>query len=257
MSWFRGVTLKLALPSLLGFILLLATAYENLSQIASVESSSAEIRETWMRKDAELNALQFVVLRYHTTTIRKVVAVEAAENRDLDQELVEMDGAIPEAFRHYRILIGSPREAALWDTFETRWQGYRAARASILAALTRGDRDAARDAIAPARQPLVDTFGALGELARVNAEGTRLSAERAAGAYRTAWTASIGCCWPACSSPVQVSVRSGIWSRGRSGPWRASWDVWPPTISPRRCPVRDGATRSAPWRPPFRSSRTG
>ena len=145
-----------------------------------------------MRKDAELNALQFVVLRYHTTTIRKVVAVEAAENRDLDQELFEMDGAIPEAFRHYRILIGSPREAALWDTFETRWQGYRAARASILAALTRGDRDAARDAIAPARQPLVDTFGALGELARVNAEGTRLSAERAAGAYRTAWTASIG-----------------------------------------------------------------
>ncbi|MCJ2071125.1 methyl-accepting chemotaxis protein [Methylobacterium sp. J-030] len=192
MTWLRGVTFKLALPSLIGFLLLIATACENLSQIASVESSAAEIRQTWMRKDTELNALQFLVLRYHTTTIRKVVAVEAGENKDLDQELVEIDATIPEAFRRYRTLIGSPREAALWDVFEKRWQGYLAARAPIVAALQHGDRDAARAAIAPARQPLVDTFKALAELARVNAEGTRLSAERADAAYRTAWTASIG-----------------------------------------------------------------
>ena len=192
MNWLRGVTIKLALPSLLGFVLLIATTYENLSQIASVASSAAEIRDTWMRKDAELNGLQFGVLRYHTTTIRKVVASDADENRDLDQEFVEMDATIPDAFRRYRTLVGSPREAALWDAFETRWQGYLSARAVIMAALKRGDRDAARDAIAPARPPLVETFGALGELARVNAEGTTLSAQRADVAYGTAWTVSIG-----------------------------------------------------------------
>lgn len=192
MSWIQSVTFKLALPSLIGFLLLIATSYENLSQIASVEASAAEMRDTWMRKEAELNALQFLVLRYHTTTIRKVVAVDAGENRDLDQEFVEMDATVPEAFRRYRTLIGSPREAALWDVFEKRWQGYLSARAVIMDALKRGDRDAARDAIAPARQPLVDTFGALADLARVNAEGTKLSAERAEAAYRTAWTVSIG-----------------------------------------------------------------
>ncbi|SDN59634.1 methyl-accepting chemotaxis protein [Methylobacterium phyllostachyos] len=192
MNSLRGVTFKLAVPSLIGFLLLIATTYENLSQIASVATSASEIRDTWMRKDAELSALQFTVLRYHTTTIRKVVATEDRENRDLDQEFVEMDAAIPEAFRRYRTLIGSPREATLWNTFETRWQGYLTARGVIIAALKRGDRDAARDAIAPARQPLVDTFGALADLARVNAEGTKLSTERAEAAYRTAWTVSIG-----------------------------------------------------------------
>jgi methyl-accepting chemotaxis protein len=191
MVWFRGVTFKLALPSLIGLVLLLVTAYENLSQIQSVDNSAAEIRDLWMRKDAELNTLQFLVLRYHTTTIRKVVAVDAAENQDLDQEFIEMDAAIPEKFRSYRTLLGAPGESTLWDAFEARWRGYLAARSAIMTALGHGHRDAARDAIAPARPPLVSTFQALADLARVNAEGTTLSARRADQAYRTAWTTTI------------------------------------------------------------------
>ncbi|MEL6062516.1 MULTISPECIES: methyl-accepting chemotaxis protein [unclassified Methylobacterium] len=192
MIWFKSIIFKVAIPPIIYFVLLLVNAGGNFAEIEQVNASAAEIRDVWMRKDAELNAIQFLVLRYHTTTIRKVIAVDANENRDLDQEFVEMNVTVPEAFRAYRARISSPRETALWDAFEKRWQGYLAARAAIISALERGDRDAARNAIAPARAPLVDSFKALADLAQVNAEGTQHSTQRAEEAYRTAWTASLG-----------------------------------------------------------------
>ena len=192
MSWFKGIIFKLSIPSIIGFFLLVTNTSENLREINALHNSAVEIRDTWMRKDAELDAIQFLVLRYHTTTIRKVVAVDAGENRDLDQEFTEMDATIPATFQHYRGLVASPREGALWDAFTARWQGYLAARAPIMAALARGDRDAARDAVAPARKPLVESFKALADLIQVNAEGTKQAGQRAEEAYRTAWTISLG-----------------------------------------------------------------
>ena len=47
----------------------------------------------WAVKNQELNDLQFLALGYHTTTIRKVIADDSAENRDLDAEFAEMDAA--------------------------------------------------------------------------------------------------------------------------------------------------------------------
>ncbi|MBP1180380.1 methyl-accepting chemotaxis protein [Methylobacterium sp. PvR107] len=145
-----------------------------------------------MRKDDQRAELQFLALRYHTTTIRKVVAVDETENRDLDAEFTEMNASIPEAFGRYRALVGSSRERTLWEACETRWQAYLAAREPIIAALKRGDRSGARDAIAPARQPLVDLFGALSDLAKFNTEGTEASTIRAEDAYRTAWMVTFG-----------------------------------------------------------------
>ena len=192
MNWVISITYKSAIPSIIGLILLVICSTENIKQINSVAAADAENRGTWMRKDAALSTLQFLVLRYHTTTIRKVVAVDPSENQDLDGEFVEMDATIPEKFRAYRAQVGSPQEAALWEAFEKRWQAYLSARAPIVEALKRGDRDAARDAIAPARAPLVGSFDALADLAKVNAAGTEASAQRADAAYRTAWTVSIG-----------------------------------------------------------------
>jgi methyl-accepting chemotaxis protein len=192
MSWFRSIAFKLTISSVIGFLVLIIGDVGNLAQLNTIESSDREARETWLRKDRELDALQFLVLRYHTTTIRKVVAIDAGENRDLDGEFVEMDALIPAKFREYRARLGTPREAALWDTFEKRWQAYLTARETIVAALKRGDRNAARDAIAPALPPLVDSFDALADLARVNAEGTETATRRADAAYRAAWTFSVG-----------------------------------------------------------------
>jgi methyl-accepting chemotaxis protein len=192
MSWLKSATLKLSIPSIIGFILLIISAIINSRQIDSVHASGSEIRTVRLAKSDALNELQFLILRYHTTTIRKVVAVDEAENRDLDQEFTEMDMTIPDKFRHFRELIDVPEEGALWATFEKRWQAYLTAREAIVSALKRGDRNASRNAIAPARPPLVDSFTALADVARVNTEATKASARRADEAYRAAWTSSLG-----------------------------------------------------------------
>ncbi|MGH1571485.1 methyl-accepting chemotaxis protein [Methylobacterium sp. P31] len=190
MIWNKSITFRLIVPSIIGLIILIANSANNVTQIERVNDSAREIREVWMRKNDGLAELQFMPLRYHTT-IRKVVAVDEGENRDLDSEFVELNASIPERFGRYRALVGSLRERALWDAFEKRWQVYLSARESIVAALKRGDRAGARDAIAPARQPLVETFGALSDLAKVNADGTNAAEARAQGAFRAAWMITV------------------------------------------------------------------
>ena len=214
MSFKRNITFRLVMPSLIGFILFLISSVGNLIQIHAINDSAVETRDVWMVKDAKLNEIQFLVLRYHTTTIRKVVAVDEGENRDLDGEFVEMDRIIPERFGQYRALVGSPRETALWDMLEGRWKAYLAARAAIVAALARGDRTAARDAIAPARPPLVATFEALGDLAKVNAEGTNASVRRAEEAFRTAWWVTV-----ALSIAGVVTTGAAVWWVWRHVAW--------------------------------------
>ena len=184
----RSITVRLFLASFVGFILLIANSLSNIVSIKAVHDSAREMRDVWNVKNRELDELQFLALRYHTTTIRRVIAEESAENRDLDTEFTEMDAAIPEKFRQYRFHIGSADETALWNAFEARWQAYLAAREPIVAALRRSDRNAGRDAIAPARTPLVNAFGALADLAKVNATGTQAATRRAEDAYATAWT---------------------------------------------------------------------
>jgi methyl-accepting chemotaxis protein len=153
MIWSRSITFRLILISTVGLIILVVNSAVNVAQINSVKNSAREMRGVWMRKDDQRAELQFLALQYHTTTIRKVVAVVAVdetENRDLDSESTEMHASIPEAFGRYRALVGSSRERTLWEACETRWHAYLAAREPIIAALKRGDRAGARDAIAPA-----------------------------------------------------------------------------------------------------------
>ncbi|CAM3267039.1 methyl-accepting chemotaxis protein [Methylobacterium mesophilicum] len=184
----RSITTRFILVSLLGFVLLSVNSFSSIMSIKAVNDSAREMRDIWNAKNHELDNLQFLALRYHTTTIRKVIADDSAENRDLDAEFIEMDAAIPEMFKQYRSHIGASDETALWNRFEARWQAYLASRDAIMAALKRGDRNAARDAIAPARTPLVNAFGALADLAKVNAAGTQAATRRAEEAYATAWT---------------------------------------------------------------------
>ncbi|WFS05782.1 methyl-accepting chemotaxis protein [Methylobacterium sp. 391_Methyba4] len=191
MSFRRSIVSKLILPSIIGFLLFIASSTIGLMQIQAINAAAVETRDVWVRKDNTLHAIRFLMLRYHTTTIRKVVAVDDGENRDLDAEFVEMDRTIPEAFQSYRVRATTPRERALWDAFEGRWKVYRTAQEAILAPLRRGDRNAARDAIAPARPPLVAAFDALADLAQVTAEGTNVSVQRSEDAFRTAWSVTI------------------------------------------------------------------
>jgi len=187
----KSIVSKLILPSIVGFLLFLASSAVGLMQIQAINAAAVETRDVWVRKDNDLHTIRFLMLRYHTTTIRKVVAVDDGENRDLDAEFVEMDRSIPEAFQSYRARATTPRERALWDAFEGRWKVYRVAQEAILAPLRRGDRNAARDAIAPARPPLVAAFDALADLAQVTAEGTNVSVQRSEDAFRTAWSVTV------------------------------------------------------------------
>ncbi|MEE7505440.1 methyl-accepting chemotaxis protein [Methylobacterium sp. C33D] len=187
----RSVVSKLILPSIIGLLLFLASSIVGLMQIQAINGAAVDTRDVWGRKDNALHTIRFLMLRYHTTTIRQVVATDAGENRDLEAEFVEMDGTIPDAFQSYRAGMITPRERALWDAFEGRWKAYRVAREAILAPLRRGDRNAARDAIAPARAPLVAAFEALADLGHLTAEGMDVSVRRSEDAFRTAWSVTV------------------------------------------------------------------
>jgi methyl-accepting chemotaxis protein len=97
MIWSRSITFRLVFVLLIGLIILVVNSMTNIAQIDSVNNSARETRDVWMRKNDQRAELQFLALRYHTTTIRKVVAVDETENGDLDAEFAEMNASIPEA----------------------------------------------------------------------------------------------------------------------------------------------------------------
>lgn len=154
-------------------------------QISVVYSSASDTRQVWMPRVAKLDAIQFTLLRYHTTTIRKAIAIDPAEIQGLDDEFVEMNASIPKSYAAMREALLTDQERSLWDAFEKQWTTYLDYQKKIIDAASAGDREKAVSEIAPARQPLVDAFIALGALIKVNDEGAAASAAAAQSAYET------------------------------------------------------------------------
>ncbi|MDQ0455263.1 HAMP domain-containing methyl-accepting chemotaxis protein [Rhizobium paknamense] len=153
------------------------------SQISVVFSAASDTRQVWMPRQSKLDGVQFTLLRYHTTTIRKTIAVDPAEIKGLDDEFVEMDAAIPKSYADLRATFKTDREKQLWSNFEAKWALYLQARQKIMDAVAANDRASAVAAIAPARQPLVDCFVALGEVIKLSDEGAAQSAAAAQSAF--------------------------------------------------------------------------
>jgi methyl-accepting chemotaxis protein len=155
------------------------------SQISTVFSAASDTRQVWMPRMAKLDAIQFTLLRYHTTTIRKAIAVDPAEIKGLDDEFVEMNAAIPQSYAAMKDALLNDNERTLWADFEQKWATYLDYQKRIIDAASAGDKDKAVAAIAPAREPLVASFVALGALIKLNDEGAAASAEAAQSAFET------------------------------------------------------------------------
>lgn len=173
----------LALIIVLGFI--------SYSQISVVFSAASDTRQVWMPRMAKLDAIQFTMLRYHTTTIRKTIAVDPAEIKGLDDEFVEMNASIPKSYSDFRATLRNDAEKKLWADFEAKWANYMVAQKTIMDAVKAKDMAAAVAAIAPARDPLVASFGALGEIIKLNDKGADASDTDAQTAYDTSSTITI------------------------------------------------------------------
>ncbi len=190
MSFRRSIVSKLILPSIIGFLLFIASSTIGLMQIQAINAAAVETRDVWVRKDNDLHAIRFLMLRYHTTTIRKVVAVDDGENRDLDAEFVEMDRTIPRPSR--AIACARRRPGSARSGTHSRGGGRSIApprrRSSPRSGAATGTRPAT-----PSRRPppLVAAFDALADLAQVTAEGTNVSVQRSEDAFRTAWSVTI------------------------------------------------------------------
>ncbi|MGG7517377.1 HAMP domain-containing methyl-accepting chemotaxis protein [Allorhizobium undicola] len=162
------------------------------NQISVVFSAASDTRQVWMPRMSKLDGIQFTMLRYHTTTIRKTIATDPAEIKGLDDEFSEMDASIPKTYASFRASLLNDRERQLWSNFEAKWALYLQARKAIMDAVAANDRTAAVAAIAPARQPLVDSFMALGEVIKANDEGASKSAAAAQAAYDSSSRFSLG-----------------------------------------------------------------
>lgn len=168
-------------------VLLVILGASSLSLISQVFNAASDTRSVWLPRTQMLDGIQFTMLRYHTTTIRKVLAVDLAEIQGLDDEFVEMDAAIPTSLSNYAATITTDAERTLWTDYTSRWQAYQASRQPILDALAKGDQSAATAAVAPAREPLVAGFVALGKVIAFNEAGAGAAAQSAADAYHLAW----------------------------------------------------------------------
>ncbi|MCM2291545.1 methyl-accepting chemotaxis protein [Allorhizobium sp. BGMRC 0089] len=162
------------------------------NQISTVFSAASDTRQVWMPRMAALDGIQFTMLRYHTTTIRKTIAVDPAEIKGLDDEFVEMDASIPKSYADFAKTLRTAQEKALWADFLTKWDRYLSFRKAIMDAVAANDRTAAVAAIAPARQPLVDSFVALGEIIKLNEQGSAASGKAAQSAYDTSTYVTVG-----------------------------------------------------------------
>ncbi|OLP45129.1 methyl-accepting chemotaxis protein [Rhizobium oryziradicis] len=172
--------------------LIIALGLISYSQISVVYSAASDTRQVWMPRMAKLDAIQFTMLRYHTTTIRKTIAVDPAEIKGLDDEFVEMDASIPKSYAAFSATLRNETEKKLWADFEAKWATYLVAQKTIMAAVAAKDMPAAVAAIAPARDPLVASFVALGEIIKANDKGADASGFAAQTAYDTSSYITIG-----------------------------------------------------------------
>ncbi|MCF1462182.1 HAMP domain-containing protein [Agrobacterium vitis] len=161
-------------------------------QTSVVFSAASDTRQVWMPRMAKLDGIQFTMLRYHTTTIRKTIAVDPAEIKGLDDEFVEMDASIPKSYADFRATLRNDAEKKLWGDFEAKWTRYLEFQKKIINAVAAKDQVAATAAIAPARQPLVDSFIALGEIIKLNDSGAAASSTAAEAAYTQSSYVTIG-----------------------------------------------------------------
>ncbi|WP_337268747.1 methyl-accepting chemotaxis protein [Oryzifoliimicrobium ureilyticus] len=179
------ISTRLLIMAAAGIAIVFAMGIFNFRQMGSVYEAASSTREVWLPRTEKLDAIQFTLLRYHTTTIRKAIAVDPAEIKGLDDEFVEMDASIPKSYADMRGTLLNDKERQLWSDFEQKWQTYLTYRNKIIEAANAGNRDLAVSLIAPARQPLVDCFVALGELIKLNTAGADASGLAAADAYQT------------------------------------------------------------------------
>ncbi len=192
----RSMTIasRLLLMALAAVTLVITIGAFNLKQLGVVYSAASDTESVWMPRTVDLDQILFTMLRYHTTTIRKVIAVDPAEIKGLDDELTEMDASVPVSLGAYRNTIATEGERGLWTIYEAKWKAYLDARIPLLQALARGDRATAVAATAPARAPLVAAFDALSAVIKVNDAGAKASVTAASQAYGAAWQITVGLC---------------------------------------------------------------
>ncbi|MDX7952528.1 HAMP domain-containing methyl-accepting chemotaxis protein [Lichenihabitans sp. Uapishka_5] len=186
-----SIASRLILMAAAGVVLVLAMGAFNLRQLNTVYSAASDTHSVWMPRTSKLDQILFTMLRYHTTTIRTVIATDPAEVKGLADEFVEMDAAIPASLAAYRATITNDAERTLWSTYEAKWQAYLEARRPIVAAVAKGDQTAAAAGIAPARGPLVAAFDALSAAIKVNDAGAAASAAEAERGYSMAWSVTL------------------------------------------------------------------
>jgi methyl-accepting chemotaxis protein len=180
-SW--RISTKILAMAIASIVLIAAMAIFNTTQLSHVYSAASDSKTIWLPRTAALDKIQFMLLRYHTMTIRKTIAADPAEAKGLDDEFVAMNTEIPKLFARYKTTIATAKERALWESFLETWGLYLKARAPIMAAVERGDLPSAQSRIAAARQPLVDSFDALGKIVALNAAGANDSDKSADDAY--------------------------------------------------------------------------
>jgi methyl-accepting chemotaxis protein len=179
-----------------------------LSRIDKVYLSASNAKNVILPKTAMLYDIRFTLLRYHTTTIRKIVATDPLEQASLDDEFVELDAALPRLLRSYRATIHSEVEAAAFAALIESWSRYLAARGAIVAALSRGDHAATVAAVAPARDALVAAFDRLGTVIHIKDETAAEDASRAVAAYEAAWSVTLAVALAA----TVVMIAAGLWT---------------------------------------------
>ncbi|MEK8024708.1 methyl-accepting chemotaxis protein [Pseudaquabacterium rugosum] len=183
-----GPRLGLGFGSLL--LLLSLIAGTGLWMLRSIQTDVVDLGTNWLPSIKALADIRSLSNGARNATLNVVLATEPAQRQAAEQRRRQLfDTELPEAHKHYKALISSPSEQAIYDRLSASWDRYRQTDDRLMALAAEGDArftDARQLATGDAARMFGEAMAIVGELIAVNEEGSVSSVAKADAGYRQA-----------------------------------------------------------------------
>ncbi len=186
MSWLSGFRIgsRLALISGACIALLAGTSLFALNELRALYTDAAEINNNWLPSVEYISAMNTNTSDFRISELQHIQSIDSAEMQRYEQQLDSILATLSANAEHYKKLISSAEEQAIWDEFEQKWRQYLSTHQQVLTLSRANQNEQARDLIRGESQQLYDNASAdLVQLVELNIKGGETSKQHAERSY--------------------------------------------------------------------------
>jgi methyl-accepting chemotaxis protein len=191
MSWFSHlrITTKLLLSFLLLQVITVSVGVFAITQMASIQASSAEINDNWLPSVSLTSDMNTVTGDFRIAELQHILSTDKAEMERFEQEMARQHQKLLGHRERYEKLIASDQERAVYGEFARLYDEYREEHERVLT-LSRGNKNQeARNLLRGRSQEAYDVMSnKLLELVELNGRGAQAATDRSDAAFTTART---------------------------------------------------------------------